>query len=750
VEHWRKPHFSPYVATPPSEWRILDYGHYYLTKPNPHGGRAGIGPHGLFRNSAGQPYDPQPGVIWTVEEYQKQQEIYKKLGRPCLPGLIAGSPACDSYLAEMHFKNVMGDAKTFADVLAGQAVSTADPSNEYRRAFNQLILCCDEIGGERTAALLRLRATVCRHHKLDVCHASELPLPEFVRLIEEAQVNLTNKSQPDQNNEGQKTPVASCLYDAFISYRHQEPDRTFSRQLLGDLEAAGYKIAIDERDFKANATFLGEMERCIRQSRFTLAIVSPNYLASGNCEEEAVICKVLDMTERRRRLLPLTIEKVQIPLWLYNIVGIDYAAAAPLMPPFEKLRNTLGTPLREPQAMSGPADAEDAAAQAQQTICDTQLDTREETDSDIQRKFMKMAIDEARKCKPEDCRLHPRVGAVVVKSGVVLAKAHRGELESGDHAEYTAMEKKLPDEVIAGATIYTTLEPCTTRNHPKVPCAHRLSERKVSRVVIGMLDPNPTICGKGFRKLRDANIGVNLFDDDLKAQIEEMNRDFIRYHTSAGASTDEGERASSPTTATVAAELDPIECACRAACGCAAGVDELREVWNSQIDAPEEIAHFEGIVATVLRLVYHIRRSKDLFPPVATVVRAVRPEPPAPLLGVPSGASYHDMAIAKAEQTLWCFSPYAHCGKEVLDLTSSTAPVVVPAELQRLFNDESPGSLRDRITKKLQEARRVPFLWDQLCKSMQRIEKFDAVALVAAIEHEAALAKVASGRQLPA
>lgn len=145
-----------------------------------------------------------------------------------------------------------------------------------------------------------------------------------------------------------------------------------------------------------------------------------------------------------------------------------------------------------------------------------------------ERRFMEMAIKEARQSVREDQRAHPKVGAVVVKNGEVLASAHRGELEAGEHAEYTALEKKLSDEAVAGATVYATLEPCTTRNHPKVPCAKRLIERRVQRVVIGMLDPNPAICGKGERLLRDHGIVVERFPHDLIVPLEELNRDFTR------------------------------------------------------------------------------------------------------------------------------------------------------------------------------------------------------------------------------
>lgn len=148
-------------------------------------------------------------------------------------------------------------------------------------------------------------------------------------------------------------------------------------------------------------------------------------------------------------------------------------------------------------------------------------------DAEADRRFALMAIEEARRSVSEDSRPHPKVGAVVVKNGSILSKAHRGE-NPKSHAEYIALDVKMPDDTIAGATVYTTLEPCTSRKHPKIPCAQRLVDRKVARVVIGILDPNPDIRGLGEQLLSEAGIETQLFPRDLKVQVEEMNREFIR------------------------------------------------------------------------------------------------------------------------------------------------------------------------------------------------------------------------------
>ena len=155
-----------------------------------------------------------------------------------------------------------------------------------------------------------------------------------------------------------------------------------------------------------------------------------------------------------------------------------------------------------------------------------------------ERELMELAIELAAKCLSEDGKVSPKVGAVVARDGVVLAAAYRGELKTGEHAEYTFLERKLPSVDLEGATLYSTLEPCTHRNHPKVACTDRVIERKLKRVVIGTLDPNQTIRGLGELRLQDAGIEITRFEPDLVLQLRELNREFAALHPVRGIQRD--------------------------------------------------------------------------------------------------------------------------------------------------------------------------------------------------------------------
>jgi len=126
--------------------------------------------------------------------------------------------------------------------------------------------------------------------------------------------------------------ASAPVYDAFLSYRHAEPDKTKACDILDALQARGLRVAIDVRDFRPNEHFLSEMERCIKESRFILCVVTSHYLDSDHCNEEAIISKTLDMTDRRKRLVPLIFEPVELPVWLHGLVGIDFTQSASVDP----------------------------------------------------------------------------------------------------------------------------------------------------------------------------------------------------------------------------------------------------------------------------------------------------------------------------------------------------------------------------------------------------------------------------------
>jgi len=150
--------------------------------------------------------------------------------------------------------------------------------------------------------------------------------------------------------------------------------------------------------------------------------------------------------------------------------------------------------------------------------------------SEVDRKFMVRAVEVMRQSRSEHTgKEDPLVGAVLVDpSGRQLAEAYRGMYGSGDHGEFSLLEKVKRGEAPSGCTVYVTLEPCSKRGEGKKPCAQRIAEARVSRVVVGILDRNPAINGRGLDLLRQSGIQVDSFDEDLKEEINIANQDFIK------------------------------------------------------------------------------------------------------------------------------------------------------------------------------------------------------------------------------
>ena len=99
---------------------------------------------------------------------------------------------------------------------------------------------------------------------------------------------------------------------------------------------------------------------------------------------------------------------------------------------------------------------------------------------------------------------NPLVGAVVVKDNTIVGEGYHHKAGEA-HAEVHALD--VAGEQAKGATLYVTLEPCA--HYGKTPpCAKRVVESGITRVVIGSTDPNPLVAGKGIQILEAAGISV--------------------------------------------------------------------------------------------------------------------------------------------------------------------------------------------------------------------------------------------------
>lgn len=120
---------------------------------------------------------------------------------------------------------------------------------------------------------------------------------------------------------------------------------------------------------------------------------------------------------------------------------------------------------------------------------------------------------------------NPMVGCVIVCNNQIIAEGYHEQYGCA-HAEPNAI-KQVSDELLSESTLYVTLEPCS--HYGKTPpCADLIISKGIKKVVVGNLDTNPLVSGKGIQKLKDAGIEVEygVLDKECRA----LNKRFFTFH----------------------------------------------------------------------------------------------------------------------------------------------------------------------------------------------------------------------------
>ncbi len=136
---------------------------------------------------------------------------------------------------------------------------------------------------------------------------------------------------------------------------------------------------------------------------------------------------------------------------------------------------------------------------------------------------MRAALKEAKKAQGQTSP-NPAVGAVLVIDNRIVARGHhRGA--GHDHAEIECL-RNFADDAPARATLYVTLEPCSTVGRT-APCTTAIIRAGVKNVVVGTADVNPRHRGRGMTQLRNA--GVKVRDGILAEECARLNEGFNKW-----------------------------------------------------------------------------------------------------------------------------------------------------------------------------------------------------------------------------
>lgn len=141
-------------------------------------------------------------------------------------------------------------------------------------------------------------------------------------------------------------------------------------------------------------------------------------------------------------------------------------------------------------------------------------------------KYMRRALQLARQGR-FDTAPNPMVGAVVVCNDTIIGEGFHRRCGEG-HAEVNAIASVKHPDLLKDSTIYVTLEPCS--HYGKTPpCAKLIIDSGIPHVVVGTLDPNHRVAGRGIEMLRQS--GIEVVTGVLDSECRRLNRHFITAHT---------------------------------------------------------------------------------------------------------------------------------------------------------------------------------------------------------------------------
>ena len=118
------------------------------------------------------------------------------------------------------------------------------------------------------------------------------------------------------------------------------------------------------------------------------------------------------------------------------------------------------------------------------------------------------------------------VGAVIVHNNKIIGEGFTS-VYGGAHAEVNAINSINDTSLLKASTLYVTLEPCS--HYGKTPpCSDLIIKHNIPKVVIGCIDDNPEVAGRGIKRLRDA--GVEVVVGILEQECKTHHKRFFTFH----------------------------------------------------------------------------------------------------------------------------------------------------------------------------------------------------------------------------